>query len=239
MKILAPLDGVIFPITDVPDPVFGQKMLGDGVAVDPTNTVLTAPFSAEITQLHDSHHALTLRHANGMEMLIHIGLDTVMLKGEGFKPLVKEGDKVTAGQKLIEFDADFIAQNAISLLTMMVVTSQHEQLQITPEAGTVKAAESTVLNISFKGDDAVSEDSVEQDVQSSGITVSEEITIPNPAGLHARPAAVSGQCCPQLHQHSHPVSQRKIIQSHQHHWSAGPEYQAGKPGNRYGSGRRC
>ncbi|MRI35480.1 phosphoenolpyruvate--protein phosphotransferase [Endozoicomonas sp. OPT23] len=189
MKFIAPLSGVVFPITDVPDPVFGQKMLGDGIAIDPVNTVLTAPFSAEVTQLHDSHHALTLRHETGLELLIHIGLDTVMLKGEGFKPLVKEGDKVTAGQKLIEFDADYIAQNAISLLTMMVITSQHEDLIIKPESGAVEAAKSTILNVSFKGDDTVSNDSIEE-VQNTGITVSEDITIPNPVGLHARPAAV-------------------------------------------------
>ena len=190
MKILAPLDGIVFPITDVPDPVFGQKMLGDGIAVDPVNSILSAPFSGEVTQLHASHHALTLRHNNGMELLMHIGLDTVMLKGEGFKPLIKEGDRVSAGQKLIEFDADYIAQNAISLLTMMVITSQHEELVIKPESGMVKAAKSTILNISFKGDDQVDEPEVDSQQPVAGITVSAEIIIPNPVGLHARPAAM-------------------------------------------------
>ncbi|MGY0215776.1 phosphoenolpyruvate--protein phosphotransferase [Endozoicomonadaceae bacterium StTr2] len=187
MQILAPISGVIFPITDVPDPVFADKMLGDGIAIDPVTNTLTAPFSGQVIQLHQSHHALTLRHESGLELLMHIGLDTVMLKGEGFDPQVKQGDQVTAGQPLIRFDADHVAQNAISLLTIMVITSQHEGLALTPGKGLVTASKDTALTVDFADADNTQPEVV---AEPTGITITGDIIIPNPAGLHARPAAV-------------------------------------------------
>ncbi len=188
MQVLAPISGVIFPITDVPDPVFAEKMLGDGIAIDPVENVLKAPFAGEVAQIHDSHHALTLRHDNGLELLMHIGLDTVMLKGEGFNPQAKVGDRVEVGQELIRFDADYVAQNAISLLTIMVVTSQHDELIMKSNSGLVTAAKDFALNISFSNEGETGSEAAEEVVE--GITVSADVVIPNPAGLHARPAAV-------------------------------------------------
>jgi phosphocarrier protein FPr len=86
----APLDGVVVPLEQVPDPVFSQKMVGDGASIDPTSQVLIAPCDGRVTQLHKAHHAVTLTTADGIELMMHIGLDTVNLKGEGFIAKVAE-----------------------------------------------------------------------------------------------------------------------------------------------------
>ena len=89
----APLSGVIYPLERVPDPVFAQKLMGDGLAIDPIDGTLRAPCAGEIVQLHPASHALTLRTADGVEVLMHIGIDTVALKGAGFTPRVRQGDQ--------------------------------------------------------------------------------------------------------------------------------------------------
>src|ERR1044071_4877703 len=112
--ILSPLSGQVWPLERVPDPVFAQKMVGDGLSIDPTDAVLMAACDGEVVSLHAAGHALTLRTAEGVEVLMHVGIDTVTLKGEGFKPQVKVGDKVKAGTPLIEFDLDYLATHAKS-----------------------------------------------------------------------------------------------------------------------------
>ena len=87
----APLSGVIYPLERVPDPVFAQKLMGDGLAIDPIDGTLRAPCAGEIVQLHPAAHALTLRTPEGVEVLLHIGIDTVTLKGAGFTPRVRHG----------------------------------------------------------------------------------------------------------------------------------------------------
>jgi glucose-specific phosphotransferase system IIA component len=121
LVLYAPLSGVLVPIERVPDPVFAQKMAGDGIALDPISQSLLAPCDGEVVQLHSAHHALAT--AAGIEVMPHIGLDTITLKGQGFTPCAKLGDRVRAGDPLIDFDADYLATHARSLLTMMVVTS--------------------------------------------------------------------------------------------------------------------
>src|SRR6478609_5361849 len=108
LQLLAPLSGHIWPLERIPDPVFAQKMVGDGLSIDPTDNVLRAPCDGEIATLHAAGHAVTLRSEEGVEVLLHIGIDTVGLKGEGFQPRVKVGDRVKAGDPLIEFDVDFL-----------------------------------------------------------------------------------------------------------------------------------
>src|SRR5512138_3699996 len=89
LALNAPLSGFLMPIERVPDPVFAQKMVGDGIAVDPTSQSLLAPCDGEVLQLHPANHALTLVTAGGVEVMMHIGLDTINLKGQGFTPRVK------------------------------------------------------------------------------------------------------------------------------------------------------
>lgn len=123
IELMAPISGVMVQLDTVPDPVFAQKMVGDGVSIDPTSDELLSPLAGKVTQLHRACHAATVTGDCGLEVLIHIGLDTVMLRGEGFTPLVKEGDTVVTGQPLIRFDPLVVGAKAVSLLTEMVIAN--------------------------------------------------------------------------------------------------------------------
>lgn len=119
--LLAPLSGWSTPLDEIPDPVFAGRMLGDGLAVDPTGATLHAPCDGEIVALPESRHAITLRSEHGAEILMHIGIDTVGMGGAGFEAHVNPGRKVAAGERLITFDLDLVARRARSLLTPILV----------------------------------------------------------------------------------------------------------------------
>src|SRR6202000_2984335 len=123
IDLVAPLSGVMVPLETVPDPVFAQKMVGDGVSIDPTSDELLSPLAGKVTQLHSAGHAVTITGDNGLDVLLHIGLDTVLLRGEGFTPLVREGDTVAMGQPLIRFDPVIVGVKAVSLLTQLVIAN--------------------------------------------------------------------------------------------------------------------
>ena len=125
LKIMAPFDGWCDSLDAVPDAAFSGRMLGDGLSLDPTSNVVRAPFDGEIITLPDTGHAVAMRSSEGLEVLIHIGIDTVMLQGRGFSPKVKPGDRVRLGDALIAFDFDVIARGAKSLITPIVVTSEN------------------------------------------------------------------------------------------------------------------
>jgi multiphosphoryl transfer protein len=184
LTLVAPLSGQMVPIEQVPDPVFAQRMVGDGVSIDPLSDRLLAPCDGEVIQLHPAGHAVTILSPTGIEVMLHIGLDTVMLKGEGFDPKVAVGDQVTTGSELIAFDLDHVATAAKSLLTQVVITNSEQLTSLTPSSGLVTA-----------GTDVIAELEVEGAARRAGATggkraSSDAIVIPNPTGLHARPAAV-------------------------------------------------
>lgn len=117
------LSGTVIPISKVPDDIFAQKVLGDGVAILPTDQVLKSPCDGIVsTIMKDSFHACGIRMSNGAEILLHIGINTVEMNGNGFHALVKEGNKVKAGQNLIIFDKDKIEKAGYPAITMMVIT---------------------------------------------------------------------------------------------------------------------
>lgn len=183
MKIRAPLSGVIVALDTIPDPVFAAKMVGDGVSIDPTSCEVCAPFAGRISQLHASHHALAITADNGVEVLIHIGLDTVFLQGRGFVPLVAKGDRVDCAQPLLRFDPEIVGREARSLMTQVVVTTADRVQSIRAATGLARAGETVLLQVNLR--EAVSE------VSSGSASVEGElISLPNPLGLHARPAAV-------------------------------------------------
>lgn len=128
-KLYAFLSGKTVDITEVPDATFAQKLLGDGIAIDPAGDgkqVLCAPAGGVVsTMMEGSWHACGLTLHNGVEILLHIGLDTVAMNGDGFKPLVKEGDTVAAGQGLIQFDLKKIRAAGHPAVTMMIVTDDN------------------------------------------------------------------------------------------------------------------
>ncbi len=185
IELMAPLSGVLVPIETVPDPVFAQKMVGDGISLDPTSDELLSPLAGKVTQLHAACHALTITGDNGLEVLLHIGLDTVMLRGEGFTPLVKEGDTVALGQPLIRFDPLVVGARAASLLTQMVIANGDLVTRYIPAQGLVTAGKDAVLWLELVGSEAAADTG-----DAGGVVVSDAVRLPNPVGLHARPAAV-------------------------------------------------
>lgn len=122
--LVSPVTGRVVDITEVPDPTFSKKMLGDGVAFKPTNGEFVAPVSGEVINLFPTKHAIGIKSSNGVEYLIHIGIDTVNLQGEGFTAHIAQGDKVNAGDPLITVDLDFIAEKA-KTITPLVITSEN------------------------------------------------------------------------------------------------------------------
>ncbi len=120
--LVAPMSGWSAPLDEVPDEVFAGRLLGDGVAIDPTEGVLRAPCDGVIVTTAPQMHAVTIRAANGAEILLHVGIDTVALNGEGFELHVAAGATVRTGDRLLTFDLDLLARRATSLLTPIIVT---------------------------------------------------------------------------------------------------------------------
>jgi phosphocarrier protein FPr len=184
--LLAPLSGVVVPLDRVPDPVFAQRLAGDGVSIDPTSTILLAPCDGSVTQVHRAGHAVTLRTSHGLEILMHIGLDTVELGGSGFSPQVRPGQHVHTGQALIAFDADHVATHARSLLTQIIVTNMDRVAGLTVGAGLVTAGREVVLSV-------IPLDGPAADLPEPAggeFLRSAPLVIAAGSGLHARPAAV-------------------------------------------------
>src|SRR5215218_1455192 len=183
LDLKAPLTGILVPIEHVPDPVFAQKMVGEGVSIDPLSDRLLAPCDGEVSHLHAASHAVTIRTLGDLEVLLHIGLDTLKMRGEGFDAKVKVGDEV------ISFDLDKVATSAKSLLTQVVIANSHLLTSFTPRTGLVTAGVDDVAEITLPGGER--EGVAEGAPAPAGRTVtSDAVIIPNPEGLHARPAAV-------------------------------------------------
>ena len=186
LELLAPVSGPLLPLEQVPDPVFAEKMVGDGVSIDPVTSQLLAPCDAEVLTVHPSGHAITLRTPTNVELILHIGLDTVALRGEGFLPLKKKGDRVRAGEPLIDFAADYVATRAPSLLTQMVISNGEAITALKARTGYVVAGRDIVLEATLaKGATTAAPAVAGQQTLSSP-----ELEVLNPTGLHARPAAV-------------------------------------------------
>jgi phosphocarrier protein FPr/phosphocarrier protein len=122
--LVAPFSGWLTPLEEVPDPVFAERMMGNGVAIDPVEAVLRAPADATVIAIPETAHAVTLQLANGAELLIHIGLETVALGGTGFRALSSAGANVKAGDPLVELDLERIAGRATSLVTPIILASE-------------------------------------------------------------------------------------------------------------------
>ena len=181
LLLVAPLDGWATPLSQIADAVFASKMLGDGVAVDPLSATLASPCDGEVLMLHAARHALTLRAACGAEILLHIGLDTVALAGDGFTAHVRLGERVKAGEPLISFDLDRLGEKATSLIVPIVIANgegftiawrqenaavkQGAPLMRVKPLGTVRAA------------------------TAEGQEIRRALILTLPHGLHARPAA--------------------------------------------------
>lgn len=147
LKLVAAVDGKTIDLANVPDPVFAQKMAGDGVAIDTTGNVVVAPCDGELSLIFKTNHAFAMTLDNGIELLVHIGIDTVSLDGKGFKRLTEAGQKVKAGTPIIEIDRAVIEEAGLSLITPVLITNPDSVKSITPVVGeTVKAGVDTIVN---------------------------------------------------------------------------------------------
>ncbi|WP_342481832.1 PTS glucose transporter subunit IIA [Paenibacillus sp. FSL L8-0340] len=151
IEITAPISGQAVPLSQVPDDTFAGGHMGSGIAIEPAEGRLKAPFDGKIAHIVKSNHALILEHPSGLQLLLHIGIDTVSLKGNGFVSHVATGDSVKAGQTLIEFDLKAIQAAGLATISPVIVTSMEEHL---PEVkclyGAVTAGTNIVLRVASK-----------------------------------------------------------------------------------------
>jgi len=147
-KILSPMTGEAVGLGEVPDPVFSQKIVGDGMAVIPSEGKLLSPVDGEIISVADTKHAYGLRTAEGLELLIHVGLETVHLNGECFQVFVKPGDKVKAGDLLAEVDMAYLKERGINPITPVLVCGGFQGQQLNAAAGPVQAGKTVLMELS-------------------------------------------------------------------------------------------
>jgi phosphocarrier protein FPr/phosphocarrier protein len=184
----SPLRGYALDLEEVPDPVFAQKMLGDGVAVDPTGDCLHAPCDGIIVSVHASRHAVTLRADEGAEILMHIGIDTVAMGGTGFRVHVAEGQRVLRGDPLVSFDLALLLPKAHAVVTPILLTNS-EQFRIS-RRDTGKAVSVGEALFFIEPLDAV----MAGVAQAHGEVCSLDVIVPMTHGIHARPAARIAEC---------------------------------------------
>ena len=149
-SILAPLSGQAIPLEEVPDDVFSQKILGDGIAIIPTDGKIYAPVDGEIATVAETLHAYGFTSKDGLEILVHVGLDSVKLKGEGFTSHVKAGDKVKAGQLVAEVDLKFLASQGVPSTTPVLICEGAEDVALNTMIGDVKAGKTKVITLDEK-----------------------------------------------------------------------------------------
>ena len=139
--IYSPLNGKVIDLSEVPDEAFAQKMVGDGCAIDPTEGVVCAPVDGEI-DIFETNHAVSFETPNGLEMIVHFGIDTVTLKGEGFKR-VAAGNQVKVGDKLVEYDLEFIKSKVPSVKTPVIINNMDmiEKIDVVAKGKDVKVGD--------------------------------------------------------------------------------------------------
>ncbi|WP_174889278.1 PTS glucose transporter subunit IIA [Candidatus Williamhamiltonella defendens] len=147
IDIYSPISGEIIPIEQVPDVVFAEKIVGDGIAIKPTGSKIRAPIDGTIGKIFETNHAFSMQSDNGIELFVHFGIDTVELKGEEFKRIGKEGQYVQKGEVILEFDLPLLLNKAKSCLTPVVISNMDEMKEMIKLTGQVKAGETPILRI--------------------------------------------------------------------------------------------
>ncbi len=145
-QLKSPLKGKIIALSAVPDETFSQGILGEGVAIDPSEGLVTAPCDATVAQVFRTQHAIGLVSKDGAEILIHVGIDTVKMNGRGFEALVKQGDQVKTGQKLLKFDLELVRKEAKSTITPVVITNtaDFKSVKVSAKSGTVSGSDTLI-----------------------------------------------------------------------------------------------
>ena len=184
LMLMAPIGGWSSPLEDVPDPVFSGKIMGDGVAIDPTDATLRSPCDGEVLTVAAARHAIALRAPNGAEIFLHLGIDTVELGGDGFEIHVAAGQTVRTGDALMTFDLDAIAQRVPSLMTPIVIAEDKGfEIARRVQQRSVRAGE-FLMELRPAGK------VVAASAAARGAEIRRRVRVPYEHGIHARPAAV-------------------------------------------------
>ena len=150
-KIFAPLNGKIVPVEEVPDAVFAEKMVGDGIAIEPSGgDLILAPIDGKVEKIFDTNHAFSIVTDSGIELFVHFGIDTVQLEGKGFERLVEEGKTVKRGTPIIKYDYEFLKANAKTVITPVIISNRDEFAGLEKSSGDAVAGETKVLEVKFK-----------------------------------------------------------------------------------------
>jgi PTS system glucose-specific IIA component len=148
LEITSPVSGECVPLTGVPDDTFAGGHMGKGIAIEPIVGKLVAPFDGKVAHVVKTNHAVILEHSSGLQLLLHIGINTVSLKGKGFTSHIVSGDTVKAGQTLIEFDLDSIRAAGFSTITPVIVTtSENFTWEVDCHYGQVTVGKESVLTV--------------------------------------------------------------------------------------------
>jgi PTS system glucose-specific IIA component len=147
VKVFSPLDGKVIELKDVPDEVFSKGLVGDGVAIIPYSGTVVSPIKGTISRIFSTKHACSIK-GSGIEVMIHIGLDTVELGGEGFKLFVKEGDSVDIGTPIVSLDKEYIISQDKEIVTPIIISSKKKIVLKNKKIGIVGEGE-LLLEVEF------------------------------------------------------------------------------------------
>lgn len=140
-EVLAPVDGQVVALDEVEDEVFSQGLAGDGVAIKPVSGIFSAPISGRVSKIFGTNHAYSIKSDKDLEVMVHIGLETVALKGEGFERLAEEGDRVEAGDPIIKADLAYLSKHAKDTITPILITEESDVKHITKKLNIVKSGD--------------------------------------------------------------------------------------------------
>ncbi|WMY96668.1 MAG: PTS glucose transporter subunit IIA [Arsenophonus sp.] len=147
INIIAPISGQIIHIEDVPDVVFSEKIVGDGIAVNPSGDKIVAPINGTISKIFETNHAFSMKSKSGIELFVHFGIDTINLKGEGFSRIAKEGKKVKIGDLILKIDLLLLQKKAKSVLTPIIISNMDEIKELKKSSGPIIAGETIIMKI--------------------------------------------------------------------------------------------
>ena len=148
IELVSPVDGDLVNLEDINDEVFSKKLVGDGVAIIPSSGTIIAPISGRVSRIFPTNHAFMISNSNGVEVLVHVGLDTIELNGEGFTCFVKEGDEIHQSTPVLEVDFEFLKSKNKDIVTPIIVTSDKKIVLETHKVGTIREGES-LLKVKF------------------------------------------------------------------------------------------
>ncbi|WP_343154822.1 PTS glucose transporter subunit IIA [Buchnera aphidicola (Pseudoregma panicola)] len=144
-EIFAPLSGEIINIEKVPDIVFSDKIVGDGIAIQPTGNSIVSPVNGKISKIFNTLHAFSIKSDEGIELFVHFGIDTIKLKGKGFEKFANENQKVKIGDLIITFDLPMLKKNAKSVITPVVISNMEKIKKIKKMSGKITSGKTIIM----------------------------------------------------------------------------------------------